>query len=461
MTNSLTFDYEHAFIGYEASDSVDAASQAKFCKEVDITSHLEKITKAKGLECLGIYEDTFKVENSFKSGLRASYVVGYKWLVENETAICVKPKLDESEFNARADITKMFAECFHSPLVAKGMNEVYGIEWEQPRIQIEEKDDVLTPLIIMHFLQVVKSLSKKGLKKGYMSVIENLTAKVKGKILINQTIKHNHFKNRLDKTVCSHQIFTTNCLENQIIKTALAHVSRYVYQNMRENTTFTQMLRFDQMMFEMVDTKEVNLADFKKIKHSPFFKEYKEALRLAEMIFRRLGFSLQQADHEAQKYAQIPPYHIDMSKLFEKYVELRLREGGVADIEAQFSSSKPFLQKPDFLYKIADADTKMIIDAKYKYWYKFEDKPASEKTDSFRDDMRQLSLYAITDEIRGWLGMNGSTEHVKKVIVYPVAKEDENNKLKLDSPEDRNKIKGFIEMYKIGLKIPTIPVQST
>jgi len=447
MTNSLTFDYEHAFIGYEASDSVDAASQAKFCKEVDITSHLEKITKAKGLECLGIYEDTFKVENSFKSGLRASYVVGYKWLVENETAICVKPKLDESEFNARADITKMFAECFHSPLVAKGMNEVYGIEWEQPRIQIEEKDDVLTPLIIMHFLQVVKSLSKKGLKKGYMSVIENLTAKVKGKILINQTIKHNHFKNRLDKTVCSHQIFTTNCLENQIIKTALAHVSRYVYQNMRENTTFTQMLRFDQMMFEMVDTKEVNLADFKKIKHSPFFKEYKEALRLAEMIFRRLGFSLQQADHEAQKYAQIPPYHIDMSKLFEKYVELRLREGGVAvEPQRKFSlDENRFQQIPDFLCKAPC----MIIDAKYKYWYK------GDVNAKFVDDFRQIALYAITNDIREavGVGVENETTHIKKVFIYPIVNGEE--KLNLDNLEG-TKINGFIEMYKVGLKIPTI-----
>ncbi len=349
MTNCITFEYEHQSKNFSIED-VDVDDNLKNETTLSITQKeydgFRAEEKNEHYKYLGIRYIRDNENNNIEK-LSASYVVGYKWLSEDK-ALCVKSKIDKSS-QKRADITKMFSQCFSSPSVANKMTGVYGVDWEAPKIEIDEKDDELTPMMIVHFLNIVKTLSKKGLKKGYVKVTQNLTAKVKGKILVNQTIKHNHFANRLDKTVCSHQIFTTNCLENQIIKTALSHVSRYIYRNLRESKEVVNLLHFNQMNFELIDTKEVNFSDFKKIKHSPFFKEYKEALKLAEMIFKRIGFSLHQADYENTNITHIPPYHIDMTKLFENYVEMNL-EKIYGCIDSQVSVNKGgFAQRPDFL----------------------------------------------------------------------------------------------------------------
>ena len=329
----------------------------------------------------------------------------------------------------------MFLEVLNDPIVSNKVDKVYKIFFNEPLIEIDTNKDLATEFLILHFLKVVNEIVKKGLKKGYLRVEENLTSRIKGKISINKTIKYNLSKNRPDKTYCNHQIFTINCLENQILKTALMQCSRALYLFKNEN--INKMYRQNLSAFELVDTKEVFNTDFFKIKHSPFFKEYKVALNLAKLIFKRFGFSLNSKEIKNKIF----PYYINMPELFERYVEVKLREKYNVLIDGNRNQkSYSWQMRPDFLLPLK----KIIIDAKYKFWYE------KESDSDFKDDYKQLSLYGRDKKIRKELNVDDN-EVVDLVFIYP--SEDGDEKINLDLKKaDEN----FCRIYKYSLNIPLI-----
>jgi hypothetical protein len=164
-----------------------------------------------------------------------------------------------------------------------------------------------------------------------------------------------------------------------------------------------------------------------KIKHSPFYKEYKTALNLAKLIFKRLGFSLN-ANADILK---TPPYYINMPKLFERYVELQLIKSKIPYIDGNEQNIANFGMKPDFI--LPNLNT--ILDAKYKFWYKQD-----HETAEFKEDYLQISLYGRDKDIREKL--NSNTEPLL-MLVYPHL---EKNTCK--------KSQKFFQIYLCGLKVP-------
>jgi 5-methylcytosine-specific restriction endonuclease McrBC regulatory subunit McrC len=383
--------------------------------------------------------------DGYEVKLKSYYYIGYRWLdEENKEYIHISPKIHNGY---QADYLKIFLICLKDPIVSKHLDETYKIffneKWIEPK---SSKNDEITPLLILQFLQIVKNISTKGLKKGYVKVTENLTSKVKGKILINQTIKQNHFKNRVDKTVCNHQIFTVNCLENQILKTALLQCSRNLHGI--NNKEISKLLKLNLNSFELVNSKEVFNSDFAKIKHSPFFKEYKEALKLAQMIFKRFGFNLNSKNTNIN-HTKIPPFYINMPELFERYVEVKLREKYKDNLKAGYGMGKGCKisigeLRPDFVVK----NKKLIIDAKYKYWFKQDD-----KNSNFKDDFQQLSLYGRVVKIRDDIGLKDSFEEAKILFIYPRidGKESIDDDFEIEND--------FTNIYKFGIKIPLQEVE--
>lgn len=378
---------------------------------------------------LGLHQEFDQNELKLKS----YYYVGYRWLSENKY-IHIMPK----EYNNhKADYLKMLLECMKDVIVSKKLTDTYEIFFHEKWIEIPDEQDVITPLLILHFLNVVKSVSKKGLKKGYIKVSENLSSKIKGKILINNTIKQNHTINRIDKTICSHQIFTINCIENQIIKTALLQCSRNLHGI--NNKDISKLLKQNLNSFELVDKRDVFESDFLKIKHSPFYKEYKDALNLSRMIFKRFGFSLNSSSFSC-KY-QIPPFYINMPELFERYVEVLLRKHYPDLIDGNREGKFEMKMRPDFLLP----SKSMIIDAKYKYWYE-----NIYENDRFKDDFQQLSLYGRANKIRDKIRLDKENE-ASLVFIYP--KINGNNEIKLDTTFLDN---DFNKIYRLGINIPLI-----
>ena len=392
---------------------------------------LSKLTDEPNKKYLGLYKEFDYKQNSFI--VRPYYYIGYRWFDEKrEEYICISPK--KSNDKKQADYLKMFLTCLKDPIVSKKIDDCYEINFNEKWIDIKDNKDEITPLLILHFLSVVKKISQKGLKKGYVKVTENLTCKIKGKILVNQTIKHNHFRNRLDKTVCNHQIFTIDCLENQILKTALTQSSKYLH-SIGKNDDISELLKYNLSSFELVSNKDIQNSDFSKIKHSPFYKEYKEALRLSQMIFKRLGFALN--SHHSKNNYKVPPFCIDMPELFERYVEVKLRERYPDIIDGNRDNNFELGMKPDFLLPSKN----MIIDAKYKYWYS----KANEDID-FKEDYQQLSLYGRAKTIRKRILLEDN-EEAKLLFIYP--------KIGKDSEKCAfSRSKKFSNILKVQIEIP-------
>lgn len=353
------------------------------------------------------------------SKVKAHYIIGYRWWEEGISYIYVSAKEHD---NKKADYMKMFMECLKDPIVAKKLDKTYKIFFDEPLIEIDNHKGDITPLLIIHFLHMVKNISRKGLKKGYITVTENLTSKIKGKILINQTIKKNHLKNRLDKTVCNHQIFTINCLENKILKTALMQCGKHL-QGISDPDVI-KMLRQNINTFELVEEMEVFDSDFSKIKHSPFYKEYKEALNLAKMIFKRFGFIVNNKTDDMYK-TKIPPYYINMPELFERYVELKLLEKYPTIVDGNRNRVAVWGMKPDFLLP----DQHMIIDAKYKYWFEDGKNGNNSENSEYKADYMQLSLYGRDSKVRENIGLNGSNDEAQLLFIYPTFDEKERTRL--------------------------------
>lgn len=381
---------------------------------------------------LGLHQEF----DSYEIKLKSHYYIGYRWFnKEANEYIHIAPKLS---YGYQADYLKMFLVCLKDPITNNHLSETYKIFFNEKWIDIENSKDEITPLLILQFLQIVKNISTKGLKKGYIKVTKNLTSKIKGKILVNQTIRQNHFKNRLDKTVCNHQIYTIDCIENQILKTALLQCSRNLYGI--NNDDIAKLIKLNLNTFELVNSKEVCDNDFLKIKYSPFYKEYKEALKLAKMIFKRFGFNLKGTDNNEKH--KIPSFYINMPELFERYVEVKLREKYKDDLVSGYGwengNSYNWGLRPDFIVK----NEKLIIDAKYKYWFE-----QNSRNNKFKDDYQQLSLYSRVSKIRNDINMIENNE-AKILFIYPKI----GGKESIDNVyEEEN---NFSNIYKFGIKIP-------
>ena len=421
--NSLIQACEHDKITIENHD------------EDDIQKIVSKLNHADEYKYLNIKEKEFNGELS----LQASYYIGYKWFDKDNYINISQKKYDFKQI----DFLKIFMECFSHPIVSQKMNKSYKIFFDEPLIEIKDQKDEITPFLILHFLQIVKSIVKKGLKKGYVKVTQNLTSKIKGKILVNQTIKQNHFRNRIDKTVCNYQIFTINSLENQILKTALMQCGRYLAGI--EDKNIIKILKQNITAFELINTKEVFDSDFRKIKHSPFYKEYKEALNLAKMIFKRFGFSLNQNNSSIRN--KIPPYYIHMPELFERYVEVQLLNSGYEIIDGNNSGKiAQWSMRPDFLLP----SHKMIIDAKYKFWFGAGRNGLDTENNEYKQDFMQLSLYGRDTIIRKKLGVEDADSDVELLFIYPKSS-DKPKELKIS---DAIEFEKFYKIKKLAILVP-------
>jgi len=372
------------------------------------------------------------------SNFHSDYYIGADWLKENESALLVFPKIDN------LDYLSMFLECLSNPYTAKEINKkrkntkIYEISFNKPLIPLEGQKFELTPLLIIHFLNIIKAIIKKGLKKDYVKIENNLNSKIKGKILINKTVKQNLLKANFNRTFCSYQIFTVDNKENQILKKALIFIQKYLSINkINTDTNINSLLNYCLSAFENV-SNDIDIKSIKHIKASKFFQEYKEGINLAQMILKRFGYSLNSINKDID--SKIPPFYINMPLLFEIYVLLKLKKEFGNDIIYQYGKG---YGETDFL----DKKRKIIFDAKYKNAYLKGDLSISK----IIDDIRQLSGYSRDERILQELNIDiEKPELVDCIIIYPDinSKEDKIKDLKKD------KIDHLVKFYKYGLKIP-------
>lgn len=426
---------EHVGFNVEIIDSL----HSEILKKNLYTRKFQKIHKGKkqDLTCFKVTKvDTDK--DSYK--IESNYFIGVDWIIEGQLALNIHPKINKNE--DEVDYLKMLLDSVRHPETMNNLDNLFEVYWDEPKITISQKNDFLTPFLLLEFLGLLRQIVKKGLRKSYYQVEKNLYSRVKGKILVGTTIKHNASKNRMLHTYCSFQEFGVDTFENRLLKKALQFAKIYLstYDQLVDTKGLLDLFNFINPAFEKVST-EVEIRKIKDYKSNRFFKEYDDALRIAKMIFERFGYNFSSI---AENEIETPPFWIDMSRLFEIYVLGLLKDAYGSDVHFQFEADV----NNHLDYLLNAGDEKLVIDAKYKP--KYIKTKGKEET-----DIRQLSGYARLQKVYKELyGNEDFDKIIPGLIIYP----DQKNGLdKIDRGKLKSKpIKSYIDIFKLGIKLPII-----
>ena len=342
--------------------------------------------------------------------LKAHYYIGVDWLV-GEEYVYIAPKMNYREASVEIDFLKMLFEIYTA--------------------DIEEK-------YTRDLVKILKRITRKGLKKSYYTVEENLNSRIKGKIQIGKHLKQNVFKNKLTTHVCRYQQFGMDNLENRFLKKVLQFVISFKNTHptffARNEATISELITYCTPYFELI-SEEIDIENLKNITINPFFKEYEQAIEIGKHILKRFSYNITET---TQHKVSIPPFWIDMPKLFELYVYKKLqeqfgREAVTYHLTADYTELDFLLNTPEY---------KMVIDAKYKPIY---------EEGKVIDDIRQVSAYARLEKVYKKLGLENSNQLIDCLIIYPSL--EENKDLNFNKLET---IEGYAKIYKQSLSIPLI-----
>lgn len=368
--------------------------------------------------------------------LTSSYFIGTDWLEEGHSAIRILPKFNTEEGMVQVNYLSMLEEALKDSRNIDHLDGLLYVDFNRPYIDLPQQDDGLSLFLISEFLFIMSSLTRKGLKKAYYQVEENLSSKVKGKMLVAQNIKKNSACGHHSNAYCRYQEYGVDIPENRLLKAALVEAIRMIEADSKkvDVARLAEIVQFISPKWKKVSVK-ATVKCLPEAKSNAFYKEYPVAVRLAQMILRCASVNHQQHGGQTTK---TPPYRIDMSKLFEMYVLrlLRSRFGHQVEYHRHFYGG----QEPDYLLHGDHQQPSCIIDAKYKRY-------AQRAVEV--DDIRQVSGYARLKTIRKCLGVLPQTV-IPCLIVYP----DLQGEAEIPYFKDWDEVAHYEEMYKVGIRIP-------
>jgi len=397
-----------------------------------------------------VYLFEIKRTNEGEVCLQAGYYVGALWLVKHHKFVYIEPKMNKKQVAEGSSSQEEWAEIDYLKMLLsitgldpKDTEELIKIYWDEPPITIKQQKDTLTPFLMVQFLLLLKRIVRKGLKKSYYTVEANLNSRIKGKIQLAKHLKQNVFKNKLTAHVCRYQEFGMNNFENRFLKKVLQFIISF--KNTHANyfagndKSICELITYCSPYFELI-SEEIDVENLKKLTPNTFFKEYEEAIRIGKHILKRFSYNITET---TQQKVAIPPFWIDMPKLFELYVYKKLQEKFRGKGEVTYHLTADYTEL-DFL--LNTPEYKMVIDAKYKPIY---------EEGKVIDDIRQVSAYARLEKVYKKLGLENSNQLIDCLIIYPSLDEDTNFNLK------DKKIEGYRNIYKLSVSIPLINKKTT
>ncbi len=405
----------------------------KLCEDFDLKTPFKK--------CFNNNEETicfnFNKSENGEFQFETGYYIGVDWIGNSGLSIYVQPKLNKEE--KQLNYLKMLFEALKDSENLNHLNDLYTIDFKAPLIPITQQQDLLSPLLLIEFLQLLKNIVRKGLKKSYYKVTENLNSKVKGKILINATVKQNHSHQKMLYNVCTFEEFGYNSVENSILKKALLFTQSALNSFKIDKTLdLKELFNYVIPAFESVN-EDIDIRVIKNTKHNPLFKEYTQAIKLAKTILKRYNYTISQT---TEKIVKTPPFWVDMTKLFELYIFKKLREIFPEKGEVKYHL-KLNRQEPDFV--LNSQDLKMVIDAKYK--------PRYADNGISMDDVRQISGYARMEKMYKELNEPDLNKVLACLVIYP----NQINGFDLIKENLKNdKFKNYVQFFKHGIKLPEL-----
>ncbi|WP_439882170.1 5-methylcytosine restriction system specificity protein McrC [Pontibacter sp. MBLB2868] len=124
-------------------------------------------------------------------------------------------------------------------------------------------------------------LLKQGLKRDYVEH-EELTNRLRGKILFQPSIKQNILQHA--QAYCAYDELSFDILHNCLIRATLEKVRRFPYLD----SELQHEIRYVLSRFPSVNTRNIGISDFKKVRLHRNNNNYKLILSICELIWREL-----------------------------------------------------------------------------------------------------------------------------------------------------------------------------
>lgn len=389
---------------------------------------------------LGIKDFMQKPENGNLRylGLSRDYTAGYyigACNLSSDISLVVLPKIPMLGY------FQMLLTAFRTHQASDYFASHYGIQFNEPFVECGIKDDYLTPLLIVSFVESVTRITVNGLKRGYVTCENNLVGKVRGKICITPNQILNVKRGRLERVYCRYQEYSVDIPENRLLKKALDFSLQYIAS--MPGHSFTGLVSsITRLQPYFSEVSRVDSAfEIVQMKFNSVFREYNTAINLAKFILKRFDFSLSESGTSIMK---VPAYWIDMPALYEVYVYSLLDEAYPGKIEFQAVGSHS--TRADFIKK----DEGIILDAKYKPYYEESDK-------YIVDDIRELSGYARDEKLLKLMGYHDEDYIPPCVLIYPGSDRqfNFNSKDVLSQLQPDNHIRGYHKFFKLGVNLPS------
>jgi 5-methylcytosine-specific restriction enzyme subunit McrC len=377
-----------------------------------------------------------------------SYFVGIDWIKESDIAVQILPKENFCEQEYKVDYYKMLMDSLTTPENFNHLDDFLYIFFDKPYICIDSKDDILSPFLVAEYIQILKRIVRRGLKKNYYFHEQNLNSKIKGKILVGENIKKNLLNGRYTMNICKFQEFGYDNIENRILKKALVFSQRVLSKMSKytDTTSLQEIITYIYPAFESI-SDQVDVSEIKNFRNTSFYRDYKLAIKYALLILKRYSYNQANADKVT---VMIPPFWIDMSKLFELYVYHQLSD--IFGSNNVIYHMKTNYQELDFLIKKPNENYQFVVDTKYK--------PIYNEHKIKKEDIRQVCGYARMESVYKELGMTDYSKIVKCLIIY--SNKDCSEQLTLSSFDfnplngiDKiRKESGYVDFYKLGICLP-------
>lgn len=377
---------------------------------------------------------------------RGSYFVGIDWVEQGKLAVQVNPKINDG---FEVNYVRMLNEALSEPANYDHLKNLVTIHFNKPAIKIHQQRDILSVFLVTEYINMLQRLVRKGLKKSFYLVEDNLHNTVKGRLMVGRNIRLNLAKGHITDNVCKYQIYDIDTPENRILKRALLFCLKQLetYKHVFDTDILTAKARYIKPYFNNV-SDGVCVKTIKGCKCNPVYKEYAQALEFAQLLLRRYSYDI---TFVGKQDIPTPPFWIDMSKLFELYVFHHLRRVFTGKHEVRYHVNANY-QELDYLLKPEIWPSPYVIDAKYKPKYK--------DANITKEDAREVAGYARLSKIYSVLGLDEDTSPpIKCLIVHPDQEQEECFTFNREKEPAFEKIPGYVRMYKIGIRLPVVKTE--
>ena len=343
-----------------------------------------------------------------------------------ESILQVDSKFQRPEMDGLA----MFLRCADHPKIGERMRDCLRFWPEESPIETNHAPD-FCGLVAAAFLRELNELCARRLRRNFLRETENLTGKMKGKILTVENIRRNLLRGRADRAFCAYQSVSDDILENRILRAALERTAVFLSREnlfQSEGRILERWVRACRSALRGVSVARIRPGDFAAARIRGAFSHYRKPLRLARAVLESTGFEL---DNAEQMSSSVVPFALNSAELFERWAQLKLLEdSNFSGVEASYRTdigSGHIKVRPDFYIPADGENPGWILDAKYKSAPEgFAD---IKKRDDMRKDIYQMVAYsrhrALSEKLK-----TGAAGETKLALFYPRVEGEENEGLR-------------------------------